>query len=179
MAAGELQIEIVAFAGLPAAVRDEVLELCTAAYDEPFAEILAAVGPGVHLLGRLEGQLVAHAMWVTRWLQPQGRPPLRTAYVEAVATLPAQQGRGFASALLRRLAREIDDHDLAALSPSDEGFYARLGWQSWRGPLSIRRDGQFEATPDEGVMILRLPRTPADLDLDAPLSAEWRPGEVW
>jgi hypothetical protein len=34
-------------------------------------------------------------------------------------------------------------------------------------------------TPDEQVMVLRLPRTPAGLSLDAPLSAEWREGEFW
>ena len=37
----------------------------------------------------------------------------------------------------------------------------------------------LQPTPDETVMILRLPRTPPDLDLDAPLSAEWRRGELW
>jgi aminoglycoside 2'-N-acetyltransferase I len=174
-----MNIEIVATAELKAAAHAEVVQLCSAAYDEPFADILTAVGPGVHVLGRLDGQLVAHAMWVTRSLQPQGRPPLRTAYVEAVATRPAQQRRGFASALLVRLAHEIGDHDLAALSPSDEGFYARLGWQRWSGPLFIRRDEGLAATPDDVVMILRLPRTPADLDLTVALSAEWRAGELW
>jgi hypothetical protein len=33
-------------------------------------------------------------------------------------------------------------------------------------------------TPDERVMILSLPQTPS-LDLDLPLSVEWREGEVW
>ena len=33
-------------------------------------------------------------------------------------------------------------------------------------------------TPEEQVMVLRLPKTPP-LDLELPLSAEWREGEVW
>ena len=44
---------------------------------------------------------------------------------------------------------------------------------------AIRTAGGLEATPDETVMILRLPGTPTDLDLDAALSAEWRRGEPW
>jgi len=34
------------------------------------------------------------------------------------------------------------------------------------------------ATPDEEVMVLRLPGSPL-LDLDASLAVDWRPGEVW
>ena len=52
------------------------------------------------------------------------------------------------------------------------------GWRYWRGPLSVRKDGQVVPTPQERVMIMPLPLTPA-IDLDAPLSVEWRPGEVW
>jgi hypothetical protein len=44
--------------------------------------------------------------------------------------------------------------------------------------LSVRRDGRIEPTPEERVMIHPLPLTPI-LDLDVPLSIEWRPGEVW
>jgi GNAT superfamily N-acetyltransferase len=180
---GALSIERVATAALSAAQRRDTVALCTAAYAEEFAPYFAAIGPGVHLLGRVNDTLVAHAMWVTRWLQPAGRDVLRTAYVEAVATHPAHERRGYASALLRRIAREasLDGFDLAALSPSDERFYARLGWQVWRGSLAIREKQGVAPTPspDEGVMILRLARTPADLDVTAPLSAEWRAGEVW
>jgi hypothetical protein len=85
---------------------------------------------------------------------------------------------------MRRLAEAIADQsircdfDLGALSPSDDGFYVRLGWETWRGPLSIRTATGSMPTPEDRVMILCLPGTP-DLDLDAPLSAEWRDGELW
>jgi len=73
---------------------------------------------------------------------------------------------------------QVSDHQLAALCPATEHLYARLGWRFWRGPLSARRDDGIVATPHERVMILPLPQTPS-LDLDLPLSVEWRRGEVW
>ena len=108
---------------------------------------------------------------------------MRTAYVEAVATAPDHQRKGFATAVLQRLVDVVaadPTWELAALSPSDAGFYQRRGWELWRGPLAIRREGRLEASPeDEQVMIRRLPRTPATLDSTALLTAEWREGELW
>lgn len=174
-----LAISVAPTPALVTADRAAILELCTEAYAEDFAPYLRDVGPGVHLLAHVGGALVGHAMWVDRPLRPAGRAPLATAYVEAVATRPSHQRRGVATAIMSRLAEEIRGHALGALSPSDEGFYLRLGWELWRGPLAIERDGTLEPTPDETLMVLRLPGTPPDLDLAAPLSAPWRPGEVW
>lgn len=157
----------------------EIRDLCTEAYAEDFSHAFELLGPGVHVIGRLDGLIVSHAMWVDRELRVGNGATLRTAYVEAVATRPAFQRRGFGTEMLRRLANEIRGYDLGALSPSDERFYARLGWEPWRGPLFIRTATGLEATPDERVMILRLEKTPDGLDLDASLSAEWRPGELW
>ena len=75
-------------------------------------------------------------------------------------------------------AEAIVDFDLGALCPAIPLMYARLGWEFWCGPLFIRRADRLIPTPDEDVMILRLPRTPP-LDLEAPLSVEWREGELW
>ncbi len=154
-----------------------LIEVCSSAYEEDFDPIMRESHPDGHVLGFCDGRLVAHAGWLTRSLVV-GSSSLRTAYVEAVATLPSHQRRGFASAVLRQLAAAVADYELAALSPSDPRFYERLGWQLWRGPLSIRTEGGLVSTPDEEVMILPLPRTPG-IDLQAPLSAEWRPGELW
>lgn len=174
-----LSIEVISSEAASASVLREFCDLCTDAYGEDFSVYLELLGSGVHVVGRLEGELVSHAMWVTRVLEVDERLTLRTAYVEAVATKPSHQRRGFASEVLKRVASEILDYDLGALSPSGPSFYARLGWEPWRGPLFIRTDDGLLPTPDEGVMIRRLPRTPADLDLNARLSAEWRPGEMW
>lgn len=86
--------------------------------------------------------------------------------------------QGYASALLTHFVPLVGAYELAALCPATEHLYARLGWRIWRGPLSARKDGEVVATPDERVMILPLPQT-ASLDLDLPLSVEWRDGEVW
>ena len=166
-------------ASIPPATFREICELCTDAYQEDFAEAFKVLGPGVHVVGRADGRIVSHAMWVDRALQPGNRGPLRTAYVEAVATKPAFQGRGLASEILKRLAEEIRQFELGALSPSGDLLYARLGWEFWRGPLFIRTPAGLNPTPEESVMILRVENTPADLDLNEPLSAEWRPGERW
>jgi aminoglycoside 2'-N-acetyltransferase I len=174
-----LSIEIVASQSIPQSTLLEICELCSEAYDEDFTGAFKALGPGVHVVGRCEGRIVSHAMWVTRALQPSSRAPLRTAYVEAVATRPPFQRRGFASQILLHLARMIRSYELGALSPADDVFYARLGWELWRGPLFIRTDAGLDPTPRDSVMILRLESTPADLDVSEPLSAEWRPGELW
>ena len=152
--------------------------LCDAAYDTATHPYFASLGPGEHLLGMQGGQLVSHLMWVTRWLEPHGHTLLKTAYVEMVATAPHAQRQGYASALLEYFVPLVSEYDLAALCPARDGLYRRLGWRYWRGPLSVRKDGQVVPTPQERVMIMPLPLTPA-IDLDAPLSVEWRPGEVW
>ena len=97
-------------------------------------------GAATHVLGYCDQTLVSHAMWVTRWLQTGTLPVMRTAYIEMVATDQAYRGRGFASAVMRRVAHEIQDFDLGALCPSSVAYYERLGWERWRGPLFIRTD---------------------------------------
>lgn len=174
-----LTVEVVESKVISESTLQEIRKLCTEAYAEDFSRAFELLGPGVHVIGRLDRRIVTHAMWVDRMLQVGDHAALHAAYVEAVATSPAFQRRGFGSEIMRCLANEIRDYDLGALSPSDERFYARLGWEAWRGPLFIRTSAGLEATPDEGVMILRLARTSPGLDLNSPLSAEWRPGEVW
>jgi aminoglycoside 2'-N-acetyltransferase I len=174
----ELELDVIAGNLMSEQVRDQVIALCTRAFEEDMSGI-ATLDQAVHVLGRLGSKLVTHALWVTRWLQAGTGPIMRTAYVEAVATEEGHRKRGFATAAMRRLAREIEDFDLGGLSPFSVAYYARLGWEAWRGPLYIRTDDGLVPTPAEGpVMILRLPKTP-DLDLNAPLSAEWREGELW
>jgi GNAT superfamily N-acetyltransferase len=175
-----LRIEAVHTASLVHAEREELLALCSAAYNEELSEYLDNAGPGVHLLGRERGVLVSHAMLVERALQTaQDARTMRTGYVELVATHPKAQRRGYASQLLHNIIAHMRDCEIAALSPSDERFYERLGWEMWRGPLSVRTADGIVAAPGEQVMVLRLPGTAPELDLDAALSIEWRAGEVW
>lgn len=175
---GRLRVEVVSSESLSDADRRNIILLCNRAYAEDLEPLFNTFGDAMHVLGFYAGSLVSHAMWVTRWLQPGSGRFLRTAYVEMVATEPEHRQRGFATEVMKHLADAITDFDLGALCPAEISLYSRLGWVFWRGPLFIRMSGELSPTPDERVMILHLPRTPL-LDLDAPLSAEWRPGELW
>jgi aminoglycoside 2'-N-acetyltransferase I len=180
---GGIQLDVADASALSRDARHEIITLCEAAYQESFSHLFEQLPGSVHVLARDEdGTLVSHAEFVPRWLQTAGQE-MRAAYVEAVATAPGHQRKGLATAVLQRL-REVVAADpswaLAALSPSDAAFYERRGWELWRGPLAIRRDGHLEPSPDdEQVMIQRLPRTPATLDTTTLLTAEWREGELW
>jgi len=130
------------------------------------------------VLAYQEQELVSHAVVTTRWLQPEGQPVLRTAYVDAVATLPAYQGQGIGSKVMRHLASVISDFEIACLETDRVSFYAQLGWEEWRGPLAGRRGTELLPTPDQkGVMVLRLARTPP-LDIDSLLVIEYN-GRIW
>jgi aminoglycoside 2'-N-acetyltransferase I len=175
----ELRIEVIEGQALPADERKDIIALCSRAFEEEFEALFNTFSQPTHILGYQDRKLVCHALWVTRWLQVNNKQMLRTAYVEAVATENAYRGRGYASTVMKRIAEEIQDYELGALSPFSTAYYRRLGWELWQGPLFIRTEAGLVRTPgDEVVMILRLPKTPY-LDLKAPLSAEWREGEVW
>src|SRR5262249_17195922 len=132
-----------------------------------------------HVLAKHKGTLVGHASWVPRQLQPEGLPMLQTAYVEDVATHPAFQHAGIGTSVMVRMVETIKDFELGGLATGHFGFYGRLGWELWRGKTAIRTGQGLLFTPDEdGLMILRLARTPP-LNLDALITAEWRPGQVW
>src|SRR5512145_2793488 len=156
----------------------EIHALCNrayAVYEVDLEPLFQTFSDATHVIGWRGSSMVSHAMWVTRWLQPGNQDPLRTAYVEMVATEPQYQGRGFASVVMRRLASAINDFELAGLSPAEPMLYTKLGWVFWQGPLFIRTKDGLISTPDGSVMILRLPKTPT-LDLTLGLSAEWREG---
>jgi GNAT superfamily N-acetyltransferase len=165
---------------MSADLREQIRALCSMAYKEDFTAYLQLLSPATHLLGYLDGELVSHVAWVERELQVGGLGPLRAAYIEAVATLPSHQGRGFATALMRATPPLVHEFQLAALAPSDAAFYQRLGWRMWEGPLSyIDPSGAEIETPDEQVMIYPLPSTPTSLDVRASLTTKWRAIEVW
>jgi len=133
-----LSIERVRTGNLVPRVHEQVRALCDAAYGENLAGYFADIGPGVHLLGWHGPALVSHLMWVDRTLYVEGREPLRSAYVELVATRKSDQGRRFATRLMERLALEIQGYDIGALSPAETTLYQRLGWERWHGALSVR-----------------------------------------
>lgn len=175
----QLSISIVKAPNLSSKQRKEILDVCSRAYEEDFSPYLALLGDATHLLAYLDAELVSHVAWIPRELRLQGKRPLHTAYVEAVATVPEHQRKGYGSAVLTAIPPLVGEFDIAALSPSEAPYYAKLGWILWKGPLAYLHDAQEIATPDEEVMVYRLPKTPQELDINAKLVTDWRPGEVW
>jgi aminoglycoside 2'-N-acetyltransferase I len=166
---------------LPAGTRASIITVCIAAHQEEDFKNLFSYIPlgGRHFLAYRDKELVSHAVVTTRWLQPEGQPVLRTAYVDAVATLPAYQRQGYGSAVMRQLAREIDDYAVACLETDRPAFYERLGWEIWCGSLAGRSDQGLIPTPEQrGIMILRLAQTPP-LNLDQGLTIECQAGRIW
>jgi aminoglycoside 2'-N-acetyltransferase I len=135
---------------------------------------------GMHFVAALDGRIVAHAAVVERKLHVAERP-VRTGYVEAVATEPSLQRAGHGTAVMRAVNEYIDGQfELGALGTGSHSFYERLGWQIWRGPSSVRTESGDERTPDEdGYIMVLLTRSSPPIDLGDPISCDWRSGDVW
>jgi aminoglycoside 2'-N-acetyltransferase I len=156
---------------------DDVIELCSAVFECDYSYYMNLPLERSHVLGYVEGVLVAHALWLDRRLQVGDGVWQTAAYVEGVATREGYRGLGYASALMQRLQEEISDYAFGALSPRVPEWYERLGWVRWQGPLRIVKDGQVADTPD-CVLVYRTPRT-GHLDVTAALTGEWRPFDPW
>lgn len=136
---------------------------------------------GTHFLLEDADRILTHASVVPRHLV-SGGVVLPTGYVESVATWPQDQGHGYATRVMTEVAAHIDDrYRLGALDTGSPAFYERLGWVLWRGPTSVASpSGEITPTPyeDGAVMVRHTPATPT-LDLDGPLTCDWRPGDAW
>ena len=135
---------------------------------------------GAHFIVEEAGSVIAHAAVVERELHIDGRP-LRTGYVEAVATRRDRQRQGLGT----RLMEAVHDHiratyQLGALSAASPPFYARLGWEPWLGLTAVRTPSGDARTPDDddGIMVLMTPSSPL-IDRRSVLSCPWRSGDVW
>jgi aminoglycoside 2'-N-acetyltransferase I len=161
-----------------------VRELLWAAFDDDDGGFTEddwshAIG-GIHVVAAQEGRIVAHASVVDRTLHI-GDVPLHAGYVEAVATAPDRRGTGLGTQVMAEVGAIIrDGYELGALGTGAHGFYERLGWQTWPGQAYLRTATGTVRTPDEEgfIMVLRTPTTPP-LDDAAPISCEWRVGDVW
>jgi aminoglycoside 2'-N-acetyltransferase I len=187
MTDGPLRIRRLATADLTADEIAAIRAMLVAAFDDPDEPEEAFTEDdwqhaldGVHVVADVHGAIVAHASVVERELRAGGRP-LRTGYVEAVASEPALQGRGHGTAVMTEIGTIIrEGFELGALGTGAHHFYERLGWDVWPGPTAVRTDSGERRTPveDGDILILRTPTTPA-LDEHSTLSCPWRPGDVW
>jgi aminoglycoside 2'-N-acetyltransferase I len=136
---------------------------------------------GVHfILEEGGGAILAHASVVERELHTSGHR-LATGYVEAVATWPIHQRQGHGTVVMREVDEYIDrTFQLGGLGTGSRAFYERLGWVVWKGPTFVRTDsGPVRTAEEDGQVLVRLTPTSPELDLSAPISCDWRPGDVW
>ena len=132
------------------AIRDLLDVAFGADEDERFTEDdwQHALG-GLHFVLDVDGEILVHAAVVARMLHVGG-VPLRTGYVEAVATAPSRQRSGLGTVVMREVGRHIAEvFELGALGTGTHRFYERLGWVTWGGPSSVRAPEGERRTPDD------------------------------
>jgi aminoglycoside 2'-N-acetyltransferase I len=159
--------------------------LCDIVWNEKGGEFTeqdweAALG-GVHVIVEDGGTVIAHASVVPRTLVLDGRP-LRSGYVEAVATHPALQRQGLGTRVMRQATATVDTElELGALSSAVVGFYERFGWQRWPGSTGVQTADGVQLTPDEdGSILVRFADVPRPLGPGGLLVCDGsRPGDVW
>jgi aminoglycoside 2'-N-acetyltransferase I len=153
-----------------------------AAYAGRFgAENWAHALGGVHVLATVDGELAGHAAVVQRQLL-LGADPVRTGFVEAVATAASLRRRGVGTAVMTEVERLVTGgHELGALAASEDGrgLYAARGWLPWTGPLAALTPDGVVPTRQAAVFVLPTPATPVPLDTGARLVCDWRRGGPW
>jgi aminoglycoside 2'-N-acetyltransferase I len=163
-----------------AAIRDLLWEAFGPGEDGMTEEDWQHALGGTHFLLDVDDRIAAHAAVVEREIHVADRA-LRAGYVEAVATVSNRQGAGLGSHLMADVGAYIQDRfELGVLGTGRHGFYERLGWKTWTGPLYVRTPDGPRRTPDEEgfLLVLMTPASPP-LDLAAPISCNWRDGDVW
>ncbi len=120
--------------------------------------------PELRVVGRHDGQVVAHAAVVRRFLQVDGRPQL-VGDVGLVAVDPERQGTGLGAALLAQTRDTLCGLGMpfGFLTCGEQvaGFYARGGWTPVPGPTRmIRADGRIQVYG--GVSMVLALATPID-----------------
>ncbi|MDG4824116.1 GNAT family N-acetyltransferase [Asanoa sp. WMMD1127] len=135
---------------------------------------------GMHAFAWEGDDLVGHGSVVQRRLVHNGRA-LRCGYVEGVGVRADQRRRGHGAAVMGALESVIRAaYDLGALGTTDLGepFYRSRGWLRWTGPLAALTPDGSKPTPEEQGAVYVFPGV-MPLDLSAPLTCDWRDGDVW
>ncbi|MGD9485812.1 GNAT family N-acetyltransferase [Streptomyces sp. TRM70308] len=176
-----VEVRLLHTAHCDAELLDSARALLLDAFDGDFADAdwEHCLG-GLHAFAHADGTLVGHGALVQRRLLHAGRA-LRTGYVEGVAVRAEFRRRGVAGAVMAELERVVGAaYELGALAASEDGlpFYTARGWLPWRGPTHALTPHGTERTAEEDGAVLVLPG-PAPLSLDAPLTCDWRDGDLW
>lgn len=161
-------------------LRQEVQTLLDLAYEGDFApEDWEHANGGVHFLGYVDDELVAHGAVVSR-LMDIADATLAVGYVEAVAVHPAVQGNGLGTTLMRAITEHCaSKFEVSMLSTDEHVFYARLGWRRFIGESYVRTFEGVRRTQDEdGGLMMLLPDTHLPL-LTSMVICNDRPGDAW
>ena len=134
---------------------------------------------GVHALAFDGETLVGHAALVQRRLLLDGRV-LRAGYVDGVGVREDRRRRGIAGALMAPLEKLLRGYDLGVLSASSAGvaLYTGRGWVAWEGPTYVLSPSGILRTADDDGSVYVF-RGELEFDLTAPLTCDWRDGDVW
>lgn len=176
-----MRVEAFATEDAAPALLDELHALCVRAFDGDFdpEDWEHGLG-GRHFVAYRDDRPVAHASVVGRILEADERP-LRTGYVEAVATEPEFQGQGFGSLVMAEATWWIPgSYEFGALGTGAFAFYERLGWERWEGTTFVRDGDAVRRTEEDGdaMMVFRFGPSIA-VDLEGTLLCETRSGDDW
>lgn len=176
-----IEIELFETGGATDAFFSDLKELLARAFGNRFSEDDwdHSLG-GIHIAVRKSGILVSHAAVVPRRLYI-GEKIYSCGYVEAVATLPNWQRRGFAELAMREANKIIESsYEVGALSSSGKNFYRNLGWEDWQGPSYVVANDKWirSESEDAGLMVLRI-NPLSKLDLSSHIACEARSGDSW
>lgn len=155
----------------------EIRALCELVYTDYDEDTWQQCLGGMHARVRVDGDLVAHASLVLRRLRVDGRWR-RCGWVESVAVHPAHRRRGHGHTVMAELEVLAPGFEMLGLCSSDEGLplYESRGWQRWRGPADALTPDGLRATPEEDSIYVK---ASAPLDLDGPITCDWREGDLW
>ncbi|MGZ8762635.1 MAG: GNAT family N-acetyltransferase, partial [Acidimicrobiia bacterium] len=110
--------------------------------------------PDWSLVAEVDGEIVGHVM-VSRAALHDGEEHRRIAMLSPLAVTPAAQRRGIGSALVRAVARRVDDAgEPCIILEGSPAYYGRLGFEA-AAPYGIRIPLPGWAPP-EAAQVLRL-----------------------
>ena len=111
----------------PAQVGD-VIALCSEVFETDYSFYMNLDLESSHVLGYTDGCLVAHALWLNRPLPRWGWAVAAVCRMfEGVATHPDYQGRGYGSAVMRRLRGRDPGLRSRHAFPADTGLVRKAG----------------------------------------------------
>jgi aminoglycoside 2'-N-acetyltransferase I len=173
-------IRIAHTSDLAAATLEQARALLYAVFDDMTEDDWEHALGGMHALVWEGDELIGHASVIQRRMLHGGRW-LRTGYVEGVGVRADRRRSGHGAAMMDALAGVVRGaYELGALAATEDGagLYTALGWQRWRGRLSVLAPGGIERTEEDEGAIYVLPVS-APVDVSGELTCDWRDGDVW